>query len=151
MSTQYQGTPEETLALDTYIKMIRAAESVTYQVNRKLSDLNLTLSQFGVLEAIYHLGPMHQNKLADKILKSTGNMTMVIDNLQKRGLVSRDRDANDRRCILVSLTAEGRTLIADYFPTHVSLVVQAFETLSESERKTLGVLLKQVGLANAGQ
>ena len=150
MSTQYKGTLEETLALDTYIKMIRAAESVTYQVNRKLSAINLTLSQFGVLEAIYHLGPMHQNKLADKILKSTGNMTMVIDNLQKRGLVSRDRDPDDRRCILVSLTLQGQTLISDYFPNHVELVVEAFKSLSESEQKTLGELLKQVGLANAG-
>ena len=151
MSTQYKGTPVEILALDTYIKMIRASESVNYQVNRKLSDLNLTISQFGVLEAIYHLGPMHQNKLADKILKSTGNMTMVIDNLQKRGLVSRDRDPDDRRCILVSLTAEGQTLIADYFPNHVALVVEAFESLSESERKTMGALLKRVGQANAGK
>lgn len=150
MSTKYKGTPEETLALDTYIKMTRATESVIHQVNRKLSHLNLTISQFGVLEAIYHLGPMHQNKLADKILKSTGNMTMVIDNLQKRGLVSRDRDPDDRRCILVSLTAEGQTLIADYFHNHVELVVEAFKSLSESEQKTLSALLKQVGLANAG-
>ena len=81
MSTHYQGTSEERRALDLYIKLSRAAESVNQRVNRHLQEVNLTVSQFGVLEALYHLGPMTPGVLCDKILRSTGNLTLVIDNL----------------------------------------------------------------------
>src|SRR5690554_5271383 len=108
MGTHYQGTTEERLALDTYIKLARAAESVGRRVNDHLLDVNLTTSQFGVLEALYHRGPLTVGQLGEKILKSSGNMTLVIDNLEKRGLVRRERRPDDRRSIEVHLTAAGR-------------------------------------------
>ena len=72
------------LALNTYTKLMRAAESVTNRVNRFMSAANLTISQFDVLEALYHKGPLCQRDIAAKILKSTGNITLVIDNLESR-------------------------------------------------------------------
>ncbi len=89
MGTHYVGPVEETRALDVYIKLSRAAESVTGRINGHLQDHNLTISQFGALEALYHLGSLQPSQLAQKVLKSTGNMTLVIDNLVKRGLVTR--------------------------------------------------------------
>ena len=113
MGTHFQGTEQEISALDAYIKLSRAAEAVTTRINRHLKAENLTISQFGVLEAIHHLGPMHQHRLGQKILKSGGNMTLVIDNLQKRGLVEREQDPADRRCITVRLT--DRTTGAEFY------------------------------------
>nr|NIP73420.1 MarR family transcriptional regulator [Gammaproteobacteria bacterium]NIR98346.1 MarR family transcriptional regulator [Gammaproteobacteria bacterium]NIV21028.1 MarR family transcriptional regulator [Gammaproteobacteria bacterium] len=83
MGTHYKGDPAEVAALDAYIKLARAAESVIARIHRRTAS-GLTVSQFGVLEALYHLGPMHQRMIGAKLLKSGGNVTMVIDNLEKR-------------------------------------------------------------------
>ncbi|MEZ4710471.1 MAG: MarR family transcriptional regulator [Caldilineaceae bacterium] len=149
MSTHFEGSSAEQRALDVYIKLTRATESIA-RINRRLSDLKLTLSQFGVLEALYHLGPMHQNELGQKILRSSGNMTMVIDNLCKRGLVERYRNEEDRRYVRVSLTAIGHQLIHDYFPEHVKIVVEEIGVLTPDEQEELQRLCKKLGLGKVG-
>ena len=111
MTTKLQRHTGETRALKAYVKLMRAAESITSRVHKHLSSAGLTVSQFGVLEAIYHLGPLSQKDLGRKILRSSGNITMVIDNLEKRRLVRRKRDTSDRRIFIVHLTGEGQKLI----------------------------------------
>jgi MarR family 2-MHQ and catechol resistance regulon transcriptional repressor len=147
MGTHYQGTAEEKLALDSYIKLARAAESVGRRVNDHLQEVRLTTSQFGVLEALYHRGPMQVGQLGEKILKSSGNMTLVIDNLEKRGLVRRDRREDDRRCVEVYLTAEAGELIEQLLPGHVAGIVAAFAVLTAEEQATLAALCRKLGLA----
>ncbi|MEZ4591123.1 MAG: MarR family transcriptional regulator [Chloroflexota bacterium] len=149
MGTHFDGTAEEILALDCYIKLFRAADSVGQQINAHLRDYDLTTSQFGTLEAIYHLGPMQSGELGQKILKSSGNMTMVIDHLEKRGLVTRQRRKDDRRCVDIHLTEDGRSLIASILPTHVAGVVSALSALSQSEQQQLADLCRTLGLAQA--
>ena len=145
MGTRYRGTKDEVRALDTYIKLMRAAELVTTRIHRHLTAVNLTISQFGVLEALFHLGPLSQRDLAEKLLKSGGNMTMVIDNLEKRQLVKRERSAEDRRFVSVCLTEEGRQLISEIFPRHVADVVEEMSILTESEQEELGRLCLRLG------
>ena len=145
MGTRYRGTQEEVRALDTYIKLMRAAELVTTRIHRHLTAVNLTISQFGVLEALFHLGSLSQRDLAEKLLKSGGNMTMVIDNLEKRQLVKRERSVEDRRFVSVCLTEEGRQLISKIFPQHVAAVVEEISILTESEQEELGCLCRQLG------
>lgn len=147
MGTHYQGTTEERLALDTYIKLARAAESVGRRVNDHLLDVNLTTSQFGVLEALYHRGPLTVGQLGEKILKSSGNMTLVIDNLEKRGLVRRERRPDDRRSIVVHLTAAGREQVEQLLPGHVAGIVAAFGVLTGAEQEMLAGLCRKLGLA----
>ncbi len=147
MGTRYKGTVEEVMALDAYIKLSRAAESVTQRINGHLQAHDLTISQFGVLEALYHLGSMQPSQLAQKVLKSTGNMTLVIDNLQKRGLVRRKRRADDRRCIDISLTDEGAALIESIFPAHVEGVVDTMSALAADEQEQLAALCRKLGRA----
>jgi MarR family 2-MHQ and catechol resistance regulon transcriptional repressor len=149
VGTHYQGTQAEKDALDVYIKLSRAARAVEARINCHLKDYGLTASQFGVLEALYHLGPLHQHELAAKILKSSGNLTLVIDNLVKRGLVDRERDEADRRYITVCLTDAGQELIRDIFPDHVLHVVQAIGVLTPGEQRQLGALCRKLGLAQA--
>lgn len=145
MATRYRGTQEEVRALDTYIKLMRAAELVTTRIHRHLTAVNLTISQFGVLEALFHLGSLSQRDLAEKLLKSGGNMTMVIDNLEKRQLVKRERSVEDRRFVSVCLTQEGRQLLSKIFPQHVAAVVEEISILTESEQEELGCLCRQLG------
>lgn len=146
MGTHYQGTKEERRALDLYIKLSRAAESVNQRVNRHLQDVHLTVSQFGVLEAIYHLGPLTPGQLCDKILRSTGNLTLVIDNLEKRGLVTRRQNPEDRRSTIVELTTAGHELITAMLPVHVQTVVQEMAVLSPTEQEQLAALCRKLGL-----
>lgn len=145
MGTRYLGTKEEVAALDAYIKLVRAAESVSNRLHRHLDAHKLTVTQFGVLEALYHLGSMYQRELAEKLLKSGGNITLVIDNLEKRQLVKRDREVDDRRCISVSLTDAGKQLITEIFPIHVAAVVKELSILTLPEQEELGRLCRRLG------
>ena len=145
MPTKYQGKPQEVLALNTFIKLTRAADSLLGRLNQRGTLGELTPSQFGVLEALYHLGPLCQTELSHKILRSTGNMTMVIDNLEKRRLVRRDRNPEDRRMVQVSLTESGKHLIAQVFPQHLEAIVEEFDVLTSQEQKVLGELCRKLG------
>ena len=146
MGTRYKGSKEETRALDAFIKLVRAAQSVSGRVEAHLSEIGLTVSQFGALEALYHIGPLFQKDLASKILKSSGNITMVVDNLEKRGLVDRVRDEKDRRHYSVRITPKGSALIRSFFPGHVARIVKEMAALSKAEQEELGRLCKRVGL-----
>src|SRR6056297_1878874 len=116
MGTRHRGKQDEIRALDAYVKLSRAAAAVEASVNRPLAAAGLTLSQFGVLEALWHLGPLSPGALARKILKSPANLTTVLDNLERRELIARSRDASDRRVTIVALTDDGRAHIAALFP-----------------------------------
>lgn len=144
--TQYKGARNEVRALSAFVKLVRAAESVSARIHRHLADTGLSVSQFGVLEAIYHLGPLSQSEIAKKVLKSTGNITLVIDNLEKRDLVKRERQENDRRYYAVRLTAKGRKLISGIFPRHAAKIMEEMGALSSAEQEALGSLCRKLGL-----
>ncbi len=146
MKKTYKGNPTEQRALGTYVKLMRAAESVTWHIHRNLSAVGLTISQLGVLDALYHLGPLSQKDIGKKILKSSGNITMVIDNLEKRGLVRRERGKSDRRYIIVRLTDEGRGLISAIFPPHAAVIAKEMSSLTAAEQEELGNLCRKLGL-----
>jgi MarR family 2-MHQ and catechol resistance regulon transcriptional repressor len=93
---------------------------------------------------------MQTGEVGQKILKSSGNMTLVIDNLVKRGYVVRQRRADDRRCIDIHLTDSGRALITAIWPQHVAGVVNTFAALSAEEQGQLAALCRKVGLGAAG-
>ena len=146
MVTKHRFDTGEARALKTYVKLMRATESVTARAHRQLSSFGLTISQFGVLEALYHLGPMSQSEIGRKILRSSGNMTMVIDNLEKRNLVRRERNRTDRRFFIIHLTDDGKKLISSIFPSHAAEIARALDVLTPAEQQTLGRLCKKLGL-----
>ena len=145
MPTHYAGSDEERRVLNTFIKMTRAVDAYMARVAGHQALGGLTLSQFGVLESVYHLGQMSQREIGIKLLKSGGNMTMVIDNLVKRGLVSRTRSADDRRVMVISLTAAGRKLIVQILPAYVAALVEEMSVLTPDEQEELGRLCRKLG------
>ncbi len=147
MPTHFSGSERETLALNTYIKLTRATESFLTRLYPGGRYHGLTGSQFGTLEVLYHLGPLCQGEIGAKLLKSPGNMTLVIDNLEKRSLIRRQRDTQDRRQITIHLTAEGQALMAEIFPRHVADLVEMFSVLTPEEQGVLGDLMKKLGQA----
>jgi MarR family transcriptional regulator, 2-MHQ and catechol-resistance regulon repressor len=148
MPTHYRGTREETRALDAYITLMRAAESVTARTSKAMGAHDLSVSQFGALEALHHLGPMQLSELARKLLKTSGNITMVADNLEKRGLIVRKRLVDDRRCVVVQLTPRGKKLIEKVFPLVLAAIVAELSTLEAPEQDELHRLSRKLGLGN---
>jgi MarR family 2-MHQ and catechol resistance regulon transcriptional repressor len=136
---------QERLALNTYVKLMRAANTARNVAARNLGDSNLTLTQFAVLEALYHLGPMSLTDIAQKVLTTGGNLTMVVGNLEKQGLAKRQRCPEDRRVLIVVLTAKGKTLIRGTFPQHAAAIIEFMSALSPQEQQSLGDLCRKLG------
>jgi MarR family 2-MHQ and catechol resistance regulon transcriptional repressor len=146
MGTHYNGSKKEIDALDSYIKLLRAAESLNSKINLELSEFDLTESQYGVLDALFHLGPMKHKEIGKKILKSGGNITMVINNLERRELVQRKRGEKDKRQFIIHLTSKGKNKIQGVLPTIVKKIKKHFEVLNKEEQSELQRLCKTVGL-----
>lgn len=146
MGTRFQGTPVEQTALNAYITLLRCAETVLADSTRHLGRERLTVGQFGVLETLFHLGPLCQRDIGRKLLRSGGNITTVVDNLEKRGLVARRRSAEDRRYYRVELTEEGHELIAAIMPRQVAGIVKRLSVLSEDEQTELRRLCRKLGI-----
>ena len=145
MPTHYTGSSAETRTLDTFIKLTRCTNSLLGRLAERNSIGELTYSQFAVLEALYHIGPMTAGEVSQKVLKSGGNLTLVIDNLERDGLVRRERDGKDRRVIHVHLTEAGKGKVEAVLPGHVAALVDEFKVLSAGEQRTLGELCRKLG------
>ena len=145
MGTKHHGTDEEQRALDAYIKLRRAANTLSALESAALRETGLTESRFGVLEALFHLGPLRQTDLAHKLLCSAGNLTTVVDNLERDGLVERRRDGADRREVTVHLSSAGHASIEELFPRHVAAIVNWFAVLEPDEQDRLSDVLRRLG------
>lgn len=148
MPTRYKGTEKETRALNAVINLLRSANAVDARLAELRAADGLTMSQFSVLEALLHCGPLCQKGLADKLLVTGANMTKVLDVLERDGLVKRIRSEEDRRYITVDLTPVGKKRISEIFPGHVGDVVRAFSSLTAQEQLTLRALCKKLGVHN---
>jgi MarR family 2-MHQ and catechol resistance regulon transcriptional repressor len=145
MPTHYSGTRAEMRTLDTFIKLTRCTNSLYTRIAERNTLGDITVSQFAVLEALFHLGSMTQGEVSTKVLKSGSNMTTVIDNLERDGLVRRERDAKDRRVVHVHLTEAGQSKLDAVLPGHIAVLVEEFSILSVSEMETLGNICKKLG------
>ena len=142
---KYNQLPlDQRRALNLYVKLMRATNRLNSRIHRHLHDDNLTVSQFAVLEALYHLGPLSQGELVEKILKSNANLTTVVDSLENKALVRRERSATDRRRVTVHLTSSGEAIIARVFPRHGKIVAEALSSLTKEEQEQLAEILKQL-------
>ena len=148
MPTHYKGSAEEILALDAFIKLNRSVNAVQSRLLPALQrEFGLTESQIAVLEAVFHLGPLAQGELCRKILRSGSNVTTVVDNLERDGLVRRVRDEDDRRIQVVNLTEKGRELLSRALPVHVQRVTRTMSALDSEELRELGRLCRKLGTA----
>lgn len=135
------------LSLKTWVKLARSFNTINKVVNEEINTYGVTPSQFGVLEALYHLGDMPIGKLGEKILVTGGNMTVILDNLEKQGYIERIKSPTDRRSLFIKLTEKGKTLIDQVFPGHKLFVAEIISVLTEDEQIALGSLLKKLGLS----
>ena len=134
----------EDLNLKTLIALSRCTQNVHRREYKTIKEGGLTVSQFAVLEILYHKGDLRVCEITEKILSTAGNMTVVIDNLVKQNLVKRTIDPNDRRVNQISITEEGRKHMGGIFPKHLENINEIFSVLTSEEKKDLIRLLKKL-------
>ncbi|MGD8320365.1 MAG: MarR family transcriptional regulator [Gemmatimonadota bacterium] len=140
-------SPQTERALRLWIVLARSYSTFARAVAGKVQEYGLTTPQFGVLEALHHLGPLSLGELADKLLVTGGNVTYVMDRLEEQGLAYRERSPSDRRIIQAKLTHEGKALIARVFPEHGAYIEKLAGNLSVEEQDVARTLLKKLGRA----
>jgi MarR family 2-MHQ and catechol resistance regulon transcriptional repressor len=151
MPNHHRGSAAERRSLDAFVKLMRCANALSGALAGPLHrEFGLTESQLAVLETLLHLGPLSQGVIGEKILRSGSNVTTVVDNLERGGLVRRDRDADDRRIQVVSLTAAGYELIGRAFPVHATRVDELMNVLTPTEQAQLARLCRKLGRSTAG-
>jgi MarR family 2-MHQ and catechol resistance regulon transcriptional repressor len=128
-----------------WLVLWKASRAVEAQAQRSIARFGMVQSDFGVLEALLHRGPLSAKQLGEKVLLTSGSMTAAVDRLAARGLVRREDDAHDRRACIVQLTAAGRRLIERAFAQHRTEMEEALESFPVEDRKALLPLLRRLG------
>ena len=135
-----------------FLVLWKAARAVQAYAEKSVSELEMCGSDFAVLEALLHKGPLPVNEIGKKILLTSGSITVAVDRLEKRGLVERRAHGTDRRARIVHLTKEGRKLITHAYAQHAADLEQLMSaSLTTRERATLIRLLKKIGYKAAAQ
>ena len=138
-------------ALALWVKLARAYSTFGRITERHISSLGgLTEPQFGVLECLGHLGPLTLGELSRKLLVSGGNITCVVDHLERDGLVERVHARADRRKVVAKLTPKGNRLFTATFRKHAAYVGTVAAVLNAREQEDLSRLLRKLGLGLAG-
>lgn len=142
---------DKDLSLQLFVVLARAYNSVTSRSNRDIQSHGLNTTEFGVLDLLYHKGPQPLQKIGEKVLMSSGNITYVVDKLQNKKLLIRRASLEDRRVIYAELTEEGTAFFEQIFPQHHEVIIRAEQGLSEDEKREAIRLLKKLGLSASGK
>ncbi len=135
-----------------FLVLWKAAHAVEAYAESSISELEMCGSDFAVLEALLHKGPLPINEIGKKVLLTSGSITVAVDRLESKGLVERRASGTDRRARIVHLTKQGREMIARIYADHASDMEQlAAASLSRAERETLISLLKKIGYEAAAR
>ena len=143
-STSLDGSKIDA-ALDFWVALARAYAAVAACAAADVARHDLTLGEFGVLEALYHKGPLLLVELQRKQLVSSGGITYLMDRLEQRGLAERRPCQSDRRARYAALTPEGEALVKRTFPRHVAAIQAALAGLDAPEQKQVTESLKRLG------
>jgi MarR family 2-MHQ and catechol resistance regulon transcriptional repressor len=136
--------PDRTATLQLVIALARAYQAIEQGVRPQLAQGGLGMTEFAVLEVLYHKGALPLGEIRDRILVTGASTTYVVKKLEERGLMRRRTCAEDQRVVFGELTAKGRTLIDEVFPAHVDRLREVMAGLSVSEKHAVTRLLRRL-------
>jgi MarR family 2-MHQ and catechol resistance regulon transcriptional repressor len=149
-STSASLDRKQDTALKLLVVMARAFNAVNERVSKEdMERHGITPTEFGILEALYHKGPLLLGEVQRKILVTSGGITYLVDRLVDKGLVKREQCPEDRRARYAVLTPAGQALIKRIFPAHAARIEQAMSGLTQAEQREATALLRKLGLAAA--
>jgi len=145
IQTLTKKTTKRPEAIHTWLLMLKASQSIARYLLPPVLKAGLGDSDFRVLDVLLHKGPMSVNAIGPKVNLNPGSVSVAVDRLYKKGLVSRLENASDRRVRTVSLTEKGRKMFVPLFRQHAALVEQAFHDVSPEEQRQVEDVLKRIG------
>ena len=152
MSTRKEQSLKGGSGVHVFLVLWKAARAVETYAENSIAELELCGSDFAVLEALLHKGPLPINEIGKKVLLTSGSITVAVDRLESKGLVERRASGTDRRARIVHLTKAGRELITRVYADHASDMERlAAASLNRAERETLIRLLKKIGYEAAAR
>jgi len=136
---------EEEVSLKLFIVMTRAVKSINRTIEEDIKKHGLNITEFGVLELLYHKGKQPIQQIGNKVLLASASITYVIDRLCEKNLVQRINCDKDRRIKYASITEKGNELMKDIFPKHKYVIENIMNVISHEEQKKMIDLLKIIG------
>jgi MarR family transcriptional regulator, 2-MHQ and catechol-resistance regulon repressor len=128
-----------------WIVLLRSFRALNHIAEKSISDTGLGLTEFAMLEALLHKGPLTIGEIQSKVPLALGSMTAVVDRLERRGLILRTPSAADRRARVLKLSPEGRAAVKEAFRRHAADLESAMAVLTQREKRQLRALLKKLG------
>ena len=138
-----------TRALKLWVVLARAYSAIASEVEKDIGRHELTTTEFGILEALHHKGPLLLGEIQRKVLVTSGGITYLVDRLVAKGLVKREPSPDDRRARYAVLTPAGARLIGRIFPPHAQFLTEVMSTLTPEEQTVATTLLRKLGLSAA--
>jgi MarR family 2-MHQ and catechol resistance regulon transcriptional repressor len=143
--TEATAGESQATALKLWVVLARAMSSVQAHLQESVTRHDLTLTEFAILEVLYHKGPLLLGEVQRRILVSSGGVTYLVDRLTQKGLVERRECPQDRRARYAALTPAGEALIERIFPEHAACIENAMSGLSTEQQRTAIELLRTLG------
>ena len=144
MKNKFVIDKETRLSLSSLIALSRADQKVGKLSYETIRPSGLTTSQFAVLEVLYSKGDLKICQIIDSILTTSGNITVIIKNLEKEGFIKKLKDPEDSRAVLISLTEKGKEVIESILPKHFENIKNIFSILDEEEKEQLIKILSKI-------
>ncbi|MBE5103381.1 MarR family winged helix-turn-helix transcriptional regulator [Priestia aryabhattai] len=142
----YQGNEKEEKDLRVFRIWLKATKTVFDNVLEDVKGYGLTPDNFMVLELLYNKGPQYIQTISEKLMIPSGSITYVVNKLEKKELVRKEQESNNRRYWKVTITEKGEALFNEIFPQHAETIGKQLSSLNENQKEQLAELLKIVGL-----
>lgn len=140
-----QSKKKEDRSLRVLIVLSRAYKTLLDYARRDVKQYGLNVTEFAVMELLYHKGSQTIQQIGNRILLASGSITYVVDQLSKKGFLKRRPCEEDRRVIYAELTLKGEKLFDQIFPEHQQSIQHALDELTAEEKEILIILLKKLG------
>jgi MarR family transcriptional regulator, 2-MHQ and catechol-resistance regulon repressor len=138
--------PRTRRALKLFVVLSRAAAAADRHAKEDVARHGIGMTEFAILELLYHRGPQLLGEVQRKILVTSGGVTYLVDRLEEKGLIERRACPEDRRARYAALTAAGERLIGKIFPGHAERLEHALSGLTSAEQDEAIRLLRKAGL-----
>ncbi len=132
-------------SLKLFVVLAKAYRAIIEQAEMDIKSKGLNLTDFAVLELLFHRGKQPMQKIGDKILMTSGSITYIVNKLEKKGYLVREASPNDRRVTYASISDQGRELLSSIFPAHWEKLKTIMNGLNDEEKDTAIELLKKLG------
>lgn len=130
-------------SMAVYISMSRVINTLRRENNKLILKHNLTLGQFAVMEALYSKGRLSTGEVMEKILSTSGNIPVIVKNLEKDGFITRNQDESDKRRFILDLTDKGKNLMDEIVPENLKFMDELISLWDDEDKKELIILMNK--------